>query len=75
METRDKGDKEMQITEIDPNKKYVIALPEVSKEFALQIHARLKELKKGDETILVIYGTDVAVIPADQVVGYIPFEK
>lgn len=60
----------MQIIEIDPNKKYVLALPKARKEFALQIHDRLKELQEGDETILVIFGTDVTVIPADQVVGY-----
>jgi len=64
----------MQITEIDPDKKYVLALPEASKKLALQIHARLKELITGDETILVIFGTEVAVIPADQIVGYITFE-
>ena len=64
----------MQITEIDPNKKYVLALPDASRHFALEINARLKELKEGNETTLIIFGTDVAVIPADQVVGYTTFE-
>lgn len=65
----------MQITEIDPNKKYVIALPKANRELALAIQARLKELMAGNETILVIYGTEVTIIPADQVVGYTTFEK
>ena len=64
----------MQITEIDPNKKYVLALPEANTELALEIHARLKELIAGDETIVVIFGTEVAVIPADQIVGYTTLE-
>jgi hypothetical protein len=64
----------MQMTEIDPNRKYILALPEASKKLALQIHARLKELIEGDKTILVISGTEVAVIPADQIVGYTTFE-
>ena len=64
----------MQVVKIDPDKKYVIVLPEADKKNALQVHARLKELKKGNETILVIFG-DVTVIPADQVVGYTTFEN
>jgi len=65
----------VQIIEIDPNKKYVIALPEASKKFALQIHEVLKKLREGDAPFLVIFGTDVTVIPADQVVGYIMLEN
>jgi hypothetical protein len=64
----------MQITEIDPNKKYVLALPEAEREYAIELYTHLKELMAGDNTILVIYGTEVAVIPADQVVGYTTFE-
>ena len=65
----------MQMTEIDPSKKYVLALPNAGKEFALQIYARLKELIEGDNTILVIFDTEVVIIPADQVVGYTTFES
>ena len=69
------GRQQMQITEIDPNKKYVLALPEARREYALQIHAALEELIEGDETILVIFGTEVAIIPADLVVGYVTYYK
>ena len=61
----------MQITEIEPGKKYVIAMPGASKEQALLFEHKLRQFKEG---VVIIYGLDVAIVPADQIAGYTTLE-
>jgi len=64
----------MQITEIEPGKKYVLVMPNAAKEQALLVSHKLRLLDEAGEGIVFVYGTDVAIVPADQIAGYTTLE-
>lgn len=66
----------VKITEVDPDKKYVLSITEPMPNAEV---ARLKErfdelLRQDGVNIIIISGVEITLIPADQVVGYISFE-
>jgi hypothetical protein len=66
---------EMTITEIVPGKKYVVVMPGARTATALKFQQRLKRLLESLEGgVVVVSGTELAIVPADQVVGYTVLE-
>lgn len=62
----------MQIMKIDPNEKYVLLFPEIDDEDKMQrIADSLASFLADDvHTVFFVYGEEVAIVPANQVVGY-----
>lgn len=57
--------------DLDPEKKYVLLFPEASADEAERILEALRSFVDDEwHTLLAIYGQDVTIVPADQVVGY-----
>ena len=64
----------MRITEIEPGKKYVLVMPGASKEQTQLVAHKLRLLDEAGEGIVFVYGMDVSIVPADQIVGYTTLE-
>lgn len=61
----------MNIVQVDPDKKYVLLLPKASMAQTEKILSSLRSFMEDDVHVLfAISGQDVAIVPADQVVGY-----
>jgi hypothetical protein len=66
----------VKITEVDPDKKYVLSITEPMPDAeVVHLRERFDELLRQDGVnIIIISGVEITLIPADQVVGYISFE-
>jgi len=61
----------MDIVQIDPDKQYVLLLPQANMAQTEQILTSLRAFTEDDvHKVFAIHGTDVTIVPADQVVGY-----
>lgn len=57
--------------EIDPDKKYILALPSASQEEVEKTIMALDSFRQDDiHHFIFIYGIDVVIIPMDQIAGY-----
>lgn len=61
----------MSIVQIDPDKKYVLLLPNANMAQTEKILSSLRAFIEDDvHVVFAVHGTDVTIVPADQVVGY-----
>lgn len=62
----------MNVVQVDPDKKYVLVMPDATAAQQVErILVSLRAFMEADRhVIFAVYGVNVIIVPADQVVGY-----
>ena len=61
----------VEITEVDPDKKYILSITEpMSDAQVVHLRQRLDEFLQQEAGLAIIAGSEITLVPVDQVIGF-----